>query len=55
MEFLKWSLLCKGYFSLDPNKYLKDIELNQKFISSKLENLTKDNKANLSAKSRVKN
>lgn len=42
--------VCKGYFPLDSSKYLKKIELNQKFILSKLEDLTMKNKANLSSK-----
>lgn len=50
-EFEMTPFLCKGYFPLDPNNYLNEIELNKKFILSKLEDLTVKNKANLSAES----
>ncbi len=40
-----------AFYQINSKEYLKDLELTKKFIASKLENLTKDNKANLSAKS----
>lgn len=45
------AFLCSAFYPINPKEYLKNLEATKNFISSKLENLTKDNKANLSSES----